>query len=83
MRRWTTLYDCRHGSLRFLAWLTQGWPDSPGAKIGHGMLMRWLTADRNRLCRHLRPPGADPWSAGTINFEASIRDRLRVLANVP
>lgn len=77
------IYDCRHGSLRFLAWLMQGWPDSPGAKIGHSMLVRWLTADRNRLCRHLRPPGADPWSAGAINFELSIRDRLRVLASVP
>jgi TniQ len=75
------IYDCRHGSLRFLAWLTHGWPDSPGAKIGHSLLMRWLTADRNRLCRHLRPAGAYPWSVGTTNFEPSIRERLRVLAD--
>lgn len=76
------IYDCRHGSLQFLAWLTQGWPNSPGAEIGRSMLVRWLTAHRNRLCRHLRPPGADPWSAGTTNFEPSIEQRLRVLANV-
>ncbi len=75
------IYDCRHGSLRFFAWLTHGWPDGPGAKVGHSMLMRWLTADRNRLCRHLRPAAADPWSIGATNFDPSIRERLRVLAN--
>jgi hypothetical protein len=74
------IYDCRHGSLQFLAWLTGGWPDSPGAKIGQSMLIRWLTAERNRLCRHLRPPSADHWSAGPTNFEPPIVDRLRALA---
>jgi hypothetical protein len=74
------IYDCRHGSLQFLAWLTAGWPDSPGAKIGRSLLIRWLMADRNRLCRHLRPPSADPWSTGPHNFEPRIRERLRDLA---
>lgn len=73
-------YADRHGSLRFLAWLIEGWPESPGAKVSQGLLRRWATAERNRLCRHLRPPGADPWSAGSTNFEPSIRERLRVLA---
>ena len=77
------IYDCRHGSLHFLAWLTAGWPDSPGARVGRRMLIRWLTADRNRLCRHLRPARADPWSAGPNNFESPIRERLRALAGAP
>lgn len=78
-----SIYDNRHGSLRFLAWLIEGWPDSSGAKVGQGLLIRWLTADRNRLCRHLRPPGADPWSAGPTNFEPPTRERLRVLTDAP
>jgi hypothetical protein len=74
------IYDCRYGSLRFLAWLTEGWPDSPGAKVGHGLLLRWLAADRNRLCRHLRSDSADPWTSGATNFEPPITQRLTVLA---
>jgi len=27
------IYDCRHASLQFLAWVTEGWPDSPGARV--------------------------------------------------
>jgi hypothetical protein len=77
------IYHCRHGSLRFLAWLLEGWPNSQGARVGHSLLMRWLSADRNRLCRHLRPPGADPWTAGATNFEPSIQERLEVLAGIP
>jgi hypothetical protein len=75
------VYDCRHASLQFLAWLTEGWPESPGARVGQRMLIRWLTAGRNRLCRHLRSPSADPWTARAENFEPSIRERLRVLAD--
>jgi hypothetical protein len=75
------IYDCRHASLQFLAWLTEGWPDSPGARVGQSMLTRWLTADRNRLCRQLRPPSADPWTVGPNNFEPSIRARLWGLAD--
>jgi hypothetical protein len=74
------IYDCRHGSLHFLSWLTTRWPDSPGAVAGRRMLIRWLTADRNRLCRHLRPARADPWTWGANNFESPIRERLRALA---
>jgi len=76
------LYDSRHGSLRFIAWLLQGWPDSPGAKIGRRLLVQWLRADRNRLCRHLRPPAADPWTIGATNFSSTIRQRLELLGGV-
>lgn len=76
------IYDCRHGSLQFLAWFTEGWPDSPGAKVGRSMLVRWLNADRNRLCRHLRTPSADHWNVGPSNFEPPIRERLRALAGL-
>jgi TniQ len=74
-----SIYDCRHGSLHFLCWLIAGWPDSPGAVHGRHLLIRWFTAERNRLCRHLRPASADPWCAGANNFEPSIRERLRML----
>ena len=77
-----SIVDSRHGSLRFLAWLIEGWPVSPGAVVGRSLLMRWLTAPRNRLCRHLRPPSADPWTAGPENFEPQIFERLRNLAGV-
>lgn len=77
------IYDCRHASLQFLAWLLEGWPDSPGARVGQRMLIRWLAHDRNRLCRHLRAPSADPWTVGPNNFEPSIRERLRSLAGAP
>lgn len=74
------IYGDRYGSLRLLAWLIEGWPDSPGAKVGRELLIRWLAADRNRLCRHLRPFGADPWTIGPTNFEPPIRERLEALA---
>jgi hypothetical protein len=75
------VYDGRHASLRFLAWLIDGWPDSPGAVVGRSLLLRWLNAERNLLCRHLRPL-ADPWTSGPHNFEPSIQRRLRTLAGV-
>ena len=75
------VYDDRQGSLRFLAWLIEGWPESVGAQIARSLLTRWLTADRNRLCRHLRSPQADPWTAGATNFEPPIRERLQALAS--
>jgi hypothetical protein len=76
------IYDGRHGSLRFLAWLTEGWPDSPGATVSRGLLARWLAAERNRLCRHLRADAADPWTLGPTNFEPTVAKRLKDLAGV-
>jgi hypothetical protein len=74
------IYNVRHASLRFVAWLVEGWPDSNGAKVGRELLNRWLNADRNHLCRHLRPTGARRWSSGPTNFEWHIQERLRGLA---
>lgn len=64
-------------------WLTEGWPESTVARVGRSMLIRWLTADCNRLCRHFSPFSADPWTVGSNNFEPSIRERLRALAGAP
>jgi hypothetical protein len=76
----TDVYGSRHDSLCFLAWLLQGWPDGTGPANSGQLLTRWLLAERNRLCRHLRSPWADPWTVGPSNFGPAILDRLRVLA---
>ena len=56
------IYDRRHGSLQFLSWLIEDWPDSPGAQVGQSMLLRWLITTFNRLgviCRRcMGRPGA-------------------------
>ena len=77
------VYDCRHASLQFLAWLLDGWPDREGAQVAQCMLMRWSAAQRNRLCRHLRPRWTDAWTAGPNNFSPPIVERLRALAGTP
>lgn len=82
-RQPSELYGGRHDSLCFLAWLLEGWPDGEGPALAKGLLLRWLRAERNRICRHLRPPWADPWSTGPSNFEPPIQERLRALAAVP
>ena len=74
------VYDCRHASLQFLAWLLDGWPYSEGAQVARCMLMRWSAAQRNRLCRHLRPRWTDAWTAGSKTFSPPIVERLRALA---
>jgi hypothetical protein len=76
------VFDRRHASLLFLAWLTSGWPDGQGATLARQILRRWLTAERNRLCRHLRTAQEDPWTLGSNNFESTIRERLQVLVGV-
>lgn len=38
--RGTHVYDGRRASLRFLAWLTEGWPHSEGAVFGRALLER-------------------------------------------
>lgn len=79
----TDVYGSRHDSLYFLAWLLDGWRDRTGSSVARELLARWLRADRNRICRHLRSRWADPWTAGPSNFEPPIRDRLRSLAGAP
>jgi len=77
------VYDCRHGSLQFLAWLLEDWPDTRGAQVAQCMLTRWLAAQRNRLCRHLRPRWANPCTAGPSNFGPDIAERLRDILRTP
>ncbi len=77
------VYDCRHASLQFLAWLLESWPDGEGAQVAQCMLMRWSAAQRNRLCRHLRPRWTDAWTAHQSNFSPAVVERLRALAGTP
>jgi hypothetical protein len=73
-------YDCRHDSLRFLAWLIDGFPESASAAIAIDMLRRGLSKKRNRLSHHLMPrwPG-HPWSPGPHDIDPEILHRLRKL----
>lgn len=75
------IYDCRHGSLQFLAWLTEGWPDSPGAQVGQSMLIRWLTTTFNYLPSQFPPLYGQTCHTGPTNFEPAIRARLEALAD--
>lgn len=83
VRQPTDIFGGRHDSLCFLAWLIDGWPHGEGPAVAKSLLARWFSAERNRLCRHLRSPLDDPWSFGPTNFELSIQQRLRFLAGVP
>jgi hypothetical protein len=73
-------YGHRYGSLRFLTWITSGWPDSEPAGIAKDLLKRWLESPRNRVSGHLRGTQANPWTRGPNNFETSVRERLQALA---
>lgn len=72
------VYDGRYGTLRFLAWLTEGWPHSTGSTLGQRLLERWLTRPRSRISQHLKR-GGDVWCYGADDFGPAIRDRLRRL----
>lgn len=74
-----SVYDSRYGALRFLAWLTEGWPHGTGSTLGQRLLDRWLTRPRSRISRHLQR-GDDVWCYGADDFGSAIRDRLRQLA---
>ena len=78
----TEIFGSRHDSLCFLSWLLEGWPRGAGPEAAQQLLTRWLLAERNRLCRHLRSPWTDPWTVGPSNFDPLILDRLRNLAGV-
>jgi hypothetical protein len=76
-RREMQIYDCRHDSLRFLAWLIEGWPDSAGAVIGHDMLTRGLRRTRNRLSHHVLPRWkGHPWSPSPHDYAPEIVARM-------
>jgi hypothetical protein len=74
------VFGSRHDSLCFLSWLLEGWPQGAGPQTAGQLITRWLLAERNRLCRHLRSPWADPWTVGPANFDPPILNRLRELA---
>jgi hypothetical protein len=74
------IYDCRHDSLRFLAWLMEGWPDTLGASVGRDMLERGLTRPRNRLSHHVTPRWkGHPWGPSPHDFAPETVARLRKL----
>jgi hypothetical protein len=75
------IHECQHGSLQFLAWLTQGWPDNPGAQVGQSILMRWLLNALDPLYRHLPPMYGHSWNTGTGKFEPVIWERLLTLGS--
>lgn len=75
------IHECRHGSLQFLAWLTQGWPDSPGAQVGQSLLMRWLLNALDPQYRHLPPMYGLSWNIGPSNFDPAIWERLLILGS--
>jgi hypothetical protein len=75
----TAISDERHDSLRFLAWLIDGWPNSIGVEVGRNTLIRWLNGERNRICRPLCERRESVWTHGPTNFGPDICDRLRLL----
>ena len=76
----TRLYDCRHDSLLFLAWLIEGWPNTLGSSIGRNLLERGLSDRRNRLSHHVLPRWrGHPWSPSPHDFAPEILVRLRKL----
>jgi hypothetical protein len=71
------LHDCRHGSLRFLAWLLDGWPHGVGPQVGQEMLRRWLGSDREYASFHLRSEWAGKGSAETYAIGSEARARVQ------
>ncbi len=72
------VYGGRYGALRFLAWLTEGWPHGDGPVLGQRLLEQWLTCPRSRISQHLKR-GGDVWCYAANDFGPAIRDRLRRL----
>lgn len=74
------IHDCRHGSLQFLAWLIEGWPDSTGAQVAQSILARWSMITLNQM--DCPPPSlyAHDWISGPNHFEPSVREWLQTLA---
>ena len=72
-------YDTRYGSLQFLAWLLDGWPNSDGARTARDLLARGLEQPSNRIFRHLRIAWTKPRTPEANEIEPEIRGRLREL----
>ncbi len=69
-------YHSRYGSLKFITWLTDGWPASTGARVSRTLLKRWLTGKRDRISQHLRPHSAASHNPFRRRQEQEIDERL-------
>jgi TniQ len=79
----THFYDCRHDSLRLIAWLIDDWPNGLGSRIGRDLLWRGLSHRRNRFSHHVLPHWkGHPWSPSPHDFAPGIVVRLRRLLEV-
>jgi hypothetical protein len=70
------VYGSRHDSLRFLAWLLDGWPNGVGPQVVQEMLRRWLFGDREFASFHL--PKEWVGKGGTETYAIGPEARTRV-----
>jgi hypothetical protein len=73
------IYDGRHDSLRFLAWLLGGWPHGLGPQVAQEMLRRWLFGDREFASFHLPLEWAGKAGEETYTIGPEIRTRVQTL----
>lgn len=78
-RGYDTSLSSRYGSLLFIGWMLDGWPDSAGAQVGLEMVKRWASGKPNRISRHLGDQFAHPWSPGPHDIEPEVARRLLML----
>jgi len=71
------LYCSRHDSLRFIAWLLDGWPYGVGPQVAQEMLRRWFRSKRDFVSSHL----STEWvgKSGAHNCAISAEQRARIL----
>lgn len=73
------MYDGRHDSLRFLAWLLGGWPHGLGPRVAQEMLRRWLSCDREFASFHLPSEWAGKGGVETYAIGPEVRTRVQEL----
>jgi hypothetical protein len=73
------MYDGRHDSLRFLAWLLGGWPHGLGPQVAQEMLRRWLFSDREFASFHLPLEWAGKGGVETYAIGPEVRTRVQEL----
>ena len=71
------MYDGRHDSLRFLAWLLNGWPDDLGPQVSREMLRRWLFDDQEFASFHLPSEWAGKGGADTYEIGPEVCARIQ------
>jgi TniQ protein len=71
------MYDGRHDSLRFLAWLLDGWPHGLGPQVAQEMLRRWLFGDREFASFHLPSEWAGKGGVETYAIGPDLRTRVQ------